>query len=43
MKVGVLSRHSVANYGSLWQAYALQTVIEQLGYEAVNINYTPER
>lgn len=43
MKVGVLSRHSVANYGSLWQAYALQTVIEQLGYEAVNINYTPEK
>ena len=43
MKVGVLSRHSVANYGSLWQAYALQTVIEQLGYESVNINYTPEK
>ena len=43
MKVGVLSRHSVANYGSLWQAYALQTAIEKLGYEAVNINYTPAR
>lgn len=43
MKVGILSRHSVANYGSLWQAYALQTAIEQLGYEAVNINYTPEK
>lgn len=41
MKVGVLSRHSVANYGSLWQAYALQTAIEKLGYEVVNINYTP--
>lgn len=43
MKVGVLSRHSVANYGSLWQAYALQTVIEKLGYEAENINYTPSK
>ncbi|MCI5509801.1 MAG: polysaccharide pyruvyl transferase family protein [Eubacterium sp.] len=43
MRVGVLSRHSVANYGSLWQAYALQTVIEQLGCEAININYTPEK
>lgn len=41
MKVGILSRHSVANYGSLWQAYALQTAIEEIGYEAVNINYTP--
>jgi len=41
MKVGVLSRHSVANYGSLFQAYALQTIIEKMGYEAVNINYTP--
>lgn len=41
MKVGVLSRHSVANYGSLFQAYALQAVIEKLGYEAININYTP--
>lgn len=41
MKVAVISRHSVANYGSLWQAYALQTAIEKLGIEAVNINYTP--
>lgn len=41
MKVGVLSRHSVANYGSLFQAFALQMMIEKLGYEAVNINYTP--
>lgn len=42
MKVGILSRHSVANYGSLWQAYALQTAIENLGYDVVNINYTPK-
>lgn len=41
MKVGILSRHSVANYGSLFQAYALQSILEKLGYEAVNINYTP--
>lgn len=41
MRIGILSRHSVANYGSLLQAYALQTVIEKLGYEAININYTP--
>lgn len=41
MKIGVLSRHSVANYGSLFQAYALQSIIEKLGYEVVNINYTP--
>lgn len=42
MKIGVLSRHSVANYGSLWQAYALQTTLEKLGYDVININYTPE-
>ena len=43
MKIGVLSRHSVANYGSLWQAYALQTILEKMGHEAVNINYTPAK
>lgn len=43
MKVGVLSRHSVANYGSLWQAYALQATIEKLGYDTTNINYTPSK
>lgn len=42
MKIGILSRHSVANYGSLCQAYALQKSIENLGHDAVNINYTPD-
>lgn len=41
MKIAIISRHSVANYGSLWQAYALQTAIENLGHAAININYTP--
>ena len=41
MKIGVLSRHSVANYGSLLQAYSLQLEIEKLGFEVVNIDYTP--
>lgn len=41
MKVGIISRHSVANYGSLWQAYALEKVISSLGFPAVTIDYTP--
>ena len=41
MTIGVISRHSVANYRSLLQAYALQTVLEKMGYNAININYTP--
>lgn len=41
MKIGVLSRHSVANYGSLLQAYSLQETLKNRGFEVVNINYTP--
>lgn len=43
MKVAVISRHSVANYGSLFQAYALQKVLEtKIGVDVINIDYTPE-
>lgn len=42
MKVAVISRHSVANYGSLFQAHALQKVLEtKIGVDAINIDYTP--
>lgn len=40
MKVDVITRHSVPNYGSLLQAYATQSVIEELGCKAEIINYT---
>ena len=40
-KIAIISRHSVANYGSLLQAYATEQVIYQLGYKPITINYTP--
>jgi hypothetical protein len=41
MRIAIISRHSIPNYGSLFQAYALQIVIEKLGYDAIHIDYTP--
>lgn len=40
-KVKVITRHAVANYGSLLQTYATQHVIEKLGHEVEIINYVP--
>ncbi len=37
--VAYLTRHTVYNYGSVLQAYATQTAIENLGYSPVCINY----
>lgn len=39
MKVSVITRHAITNYGSLLQALATQIVIEKLGYECEIINY----
>lgn len=39
MKVGIITRHAVANYGSILQAYATQKAVEKLGYESEIINY----
>ena len=39
MKVDVITRHAVPNYGSLLQTYATQRVLEELGYEVEIINY----
>lgn len=39
MKVKIITRHAVANYGSILQAYATQRAIEKLGYESEIINY----
>ena len=41
-KVKVITRHAVANYGSLLQTYATQHVIEKLGHEVEIINYVPK-
>lgn len=38
-KVGLLTMHRVVNYGSFLQAYATQTIIENLGYDCEIIDY----
>lgn len=40
MKVDVITRHSVANYGSILQSYATQKAIEKLNHECEIIDYT---
>ena len=42
-KVGIITQHRVVNYGSVLQAYALQSKINELGYECEVIDYYPER
>lgn len=39
MKVAVITRHAITNYGSLLQALATQIVLERLGYESEIIDY----
>lgn len=38
-KVAIITRHAIANYGSLLQTIALQNQIEKLGYKAEIINF----
>lgn len=39
MKVDIITRHAVANYGSLLQSYATEKTFEKLGLDAEFINY----
>ena len=39
MKVAVITRHAITNYGSLLQAYSTQKVIESLGHSCEIIDY----
>lgn len=39
MKVAVITRHAITNYGSLLQAFATQKVIENLGHTCEIIDY----
>lgn len=41
-KIGMLTTHSVMNYGGLLQAYALKQTITHLGYTCCTINYIPD-
>lgn len=38
-RVGIVTFHRAENFGAVMQSYALQTVIERLGHEAVIIDY----
>ena len=38
MRIGILTFHSQLNYGGILQCWALQTVLEKLGHEAVVID-----
>ena len=38
-KIGILTFHSVPNYGAMLQAYALQEKLRNTGYESYIINY----
>lgn len=42
MKVAIITRHAICNYGSFLQTYALQKEIDKLGHEAVIIDYIRE-
>ena len=39
MKVAVITRHAITNYGSLLQAYATQHITEKIGYSCEIIDY----
>ena len=39
MKIGIITRHAVPNYGSLLQSYATQVALERMGYDAEIIDY----
>lgn len=41
MKVLIITRHAIANYGSVLQAYATQKIFENLGYESEILDYIP--
>lgn len=42
-KVGIITFHASHNYGSMLQAYALQKVVEALGYTCEIINFRTKR
>lgn len=43
MKIGILTFHWATNYGAILQCFALQTYLEQLGYEVEVIGYKPRQ
>ena len=43
MKYGILTYHFANNYGAMLQCYALKTAIQNLGHDAVVINYITDK
>lgn len=41
MKIGIVTRPLLANYGGILQNYALQHVLKRLGHEPITIDYVP--
>lgn len=41
MKIGIVTAHFLRNYGSVLQAYALKTVLQNMGHDVSIINYIP--
>ena len=42
MKIGIITFHAAFNYGSMLQAYAMQTFLERQGHQVEIINFRPE-
>ena len=42
MRIGILTFHNAHNYGAVLQAYALKTLIKNMGYDVKIINYRNE-
>lgn len=43
MKYGILTYHFANNYGAMLQCYALKTAIQNLGHDAIVINYISDK
>lgn len=42
MRIAVITRHAISNYGSFLQAYALQEILEEIGHKCELIDYIRE-
>ena len=41
-KIAIITRHAVANYGSILQSFATQSILDKLGYDSKIIDYIRE-
>lgn len=39
MVIGILSMQRIMNYGSIFQAYSLKTIIEEQGHSVIFVDY----